>query len=225
MPAPKRRKKEEAPPPPDRLTWLKKVRPLEVAAIGLLLFAVLLYGINRCNTPSAADSNEQAGLGAVQDSSLAALPDSLQQAVKGLTKVYVVMDSVKLRSKPGLDGKIIRVLMHDEAVYDLGEQTKMMENIQFSVEERRTEPWVKVRTAEGQEGWVFGAVVSFYRKRKPAPRTVGDSTTTTVSDSTIMQPQTANPTATPSAPAPTQLPSTAAGTTPVPPRPSRPNTN
>jgi SH3-like domain-containing protein len=79
--------------------------------------------------------------------------------------------------------------LFDEVVYDLKEQTQKMENIRFSAEESRKEPWVKVRTADGKVGWVFGAVVSFYRKPRPAAP-MRDSSLTTGSDTTAAAPST-----------------------------------
>lgn len=181
MPSPK---KQQQPEPSSGGKF--KLRPLEMIGLGLLGFAILVYSLSKClgGSKPVAGPGANNQLDSTQTDSV-----RMAQELEKLTKIYIVMDSVKLRSTPGLNGQIVKILLFDEVVYDLKEQTQKMENIRFSAEESRKEPWVKVRTADGKVGWVFGAVVSFYRKPRPS-QPMRDSSLTTGSDTTAAAPST-----------------------------------
>ena len=126
----------------------------------------------------------------------------LQAKAAKLRPLYIIVDSLKLRASPKLDSNFIRYLTYDELVFDMGEQTESTQTIRYSAEEVRTEPWVKIRTEAGEVGWVFGAGVGFYRKkRRPINpnnniSTITESSvTTTVSTATTPSASTTLPSA------------------------------
>jgi hypothetical protein len=66
----------------------------------------------------------------------------------------------RLRTAPGSVGKVIRELKPGEVVHDLGEVTDYFTILTLQ-QVTYNEPWIKVRTKAGEEGWLFGAVLSF----------------------------------------------------------------
>ena len=80
------------------------------------------------------------------------------------TPLYVCTDAANVRSGPGLNfGKIERLTLYDEVEY-LNEKTDVNYEIDLG-EITPSAPWVKVRTASGKEGWVYGACVHYYKYR------------------------------------------------------------
>ncbi len=68
--------------------------------------------------------------------------------------------STRLRETPGEEGKVIRELPQGAMLYDLGEVSDFTTRVQirgiwFD------EPWLKVRTEDGAEGWVYGGALRF----------------------------------------------------------------
>jgi hypothetical protein len=146
-----------------------KLRPMEIVAVGLLLLAIIVYLFSRSNREPETRPIEQ-------------LADSTQLQAKAakLRPLYVIVDSLKLRSHPKLDSNFIRYLNYDELIFDMGEQTETFQTIRYSADEVRTEPWVKIRTEAGEVGWVFGAGVGFYRKKRRAVNPNNNISTITV---------------------------------------------
>jgi hypothetical protein len=177
-----------------------KLRPMEIIGISLLFFAIIVYFLTR-------------GEREPEQRQIAQLADSSQLANKAsqLRPLYIIVDSLKLRAKPKLDSNFIRYLEYDELVYDMGEQTDMTQTIRYSADEVRTEPWVKIRTEKGEVGWVFGAGIGFYRKKRRTPSTA--STISTITEPSTTTAPSANTTATtPSTATTPTAPSTTATT-------------
>ena len=140
---------------PSFLTKIK-LRPLEKIGLGLLVIAIIYWLSTGKSTPEPKPN----------PSEQIAAPEVLEEKASTLRPLYITIDSLKLRAQPKLDSNFIRYLAFDETVYDMGEQTKNVQTIRYSADEIRTEPWVKIRTENGEIGWVFGAGVNFYRKKR-----------------------------------------------------------
>jgi len=162
-----RGKKTAAPPPKKGI--LGKLRPIELVAIGILVFAVLLYGLSKCGgsteplPDNTAAANEPAPT--ANPDSARAVPTTMPTA--SLRPLYVILDSIKMRRGPHLDSALVKFLRFGEEVYDMGKRTDFEQTVKISLSETRTAPWVLIRTAENKEGWVFGAGLEFYPKKKP----------------------------------------------------------
>lgn len=92
---------------------------------------------------------------------MAIAPQVIQEEV---TRLFVTFDGLNVRSGPGLNyGKIDRLKLFDEVIF-LGETTDSSYQINLG-EITPDEPWVKIKTASNKEGWVYGAGVSYYKKR------------------------------------------------------------
>lgn len=103
------------------------------------------------NTPSAKTGN----------STFSATADPSQN----LSKLYVTIDGLNMRTGPHLDSTILYKLPLFEEVYFLNEVTDSTQKISLGTE-MADEPWVKIKHKRGRVGWVYGAGVNYYRKAR-----------------------------------------------------------
>ncbi len=82
-----------------------------------------------------------------------------------LSRLYVNMNDLNMRTGPHLDSSIVQKLKLDEEVYFTGEYTDSTQQISLPNKEIVNEPWVQVKSKKGKVGWVYGAFVD-YRKKK-----------------------------------------------------------
>jgi len=80
-------------------------------------------------------------------------------------KLYITIDNLKLRKSPSLDSVVVATLPLFEEVYFLNEVTEFTQEISLGYE-IADEPWVKIRTRKGLDGWVYGAGVHYYKKKR-----------------------------------------------------------
>ncbi len=78
------------------------------------------------------------------------------------TKLYVIIDGLNVRSKPGLKSSIIDRLPLGEEVYFLNEVSDSTQQINLG-DRIADEPWIKIKTPKGRTGWVYGAGVNYYK--------------------------------------------------------------
>ena len=84
--------------------------------------------------------------------------------VKEVAALYVVLDHLKLRKGPSRDSAIIREFKLHDRVYFLDQVTTFREKINLG-DRMAYEPWVKVRSKSGHEGWVYGAGVHYHKEK------------------------------------------------------------
>jgi hypothetical protein len=70
-------------------------------------------------------------------------------------RFFIDHDPVYLYDKPGFDQKARSSLSWQEAVIDLGEVSPFTTTLLLGGQ-NLDEPWLKVRTAKGEEGWIYG---------------------------------------------------------------------
>ena len=103
------------------------------------------------------------------DSAKQMMKNKLQQATTVVTPsksiLYITIDKLKLRAEPNLEADIVASLPLFEEVYFLNEVTEFTQQISLGYEIAE-EPWVKVQTKKGKAGWVFGAGVHYYKKKR-----------------------------------------------------------
>lgn len=90
-------------------------------------------------------------------------PAPLIPARETSTTLFVTIDGLNLRDVPDLKGKVLTRLKLYEEVAFLGEVTDSTEQINLG-KVVADEPWVKVQ-GRGHVGWVYGAGVSYYKKK------------------------------------------------------------
>ncbi|MEM9837355.1 MAG: SH3 domain-containing protein [Bacteroidota bacterium] len=81
-----------------------------------------------------------------------------------VTTLYVTFDGLNVRKGPGLNyGKVDRLKLYD-AVTFLNEITDSTYQISLG-DVTPDEPWIKILTPSGKEGWVYGAGVDYYKRK------------------------------------------------------------
>lgn len=146
-----------------------RLNNMELAGIGIFILFFMMYSLSKCfkgktenplaSTTAVADSTDNS----LQQSPLLGqqlLPRKVDtSAFKN--KLYVIIDSLRLRSEPNIGGSLIGYLRLGDALKDLGERT-LHEKIRISAHESKEAPWIKVATLSGLEGWAFGGCLQFY---------------------------------------------------------------
>lgn len=80
------------------------------------------------------------------------------------TSLYVSIEGLNMRSGPGLRYELMeRFPLHTQLRF-LGEVSPTVDTIKLG-KITAAEPWVKVRSPKGRDGWVFGAGVSYYKRK------------------------------------------------------------
>ncbi len=82
------------------------------------------------------------------------------------TPLFVTIEGLNVRRGPGLNYDVIDRLPLYSEVNFLNEVTDSLYTLSLG-DITPTEPWVKIRTPKGRAGWVFGAGVSYYKKKLP----------------------------------------------------------
>ncbi len=76
--------------------------------------------------------------------------------------VYAWVDQLRVRQLPMLDAPVIIEVAEGDTLFFLNEKT--VEKVQLTLREKKfNEPWLKVRTQSGHEGWVYGGGVTLFR--------------------------------------------------------------
>ncbi|MBP7821498.1 MAG: SH3 domain-containing protein [Saprospiraceae bacterium] len=92
-------------------------------------------------------------------------PPSRFSGEGGKAKLYVVINQLNLRTSPGLNATLIAKLNLFDEVLFTGEVTDTTSKINLGGV-MANEPWIRVQTSNGKIGWVYGAGVSYYKKKK-----------------------------------------------------------
>lgn len=105
------------------------------------------------------------------DSAKQMVKNKLQATTPSTTTVdsrsilFITIDKLKLRSEPDLEADIVATLPLFEEVYFMDEVTEFTQQISLGYEIAE-EPWIKVQTKKGKAGWVYGAGVHYYKKKR-----------------------------------------------------------
>jgi hypothetical protein len=111
-------------------------------------------------TPTAQDSTVKT----ISSPAKPATQPAEQQSPQG-SKLYVVIDKLKIRKTPGLKGEPLGELKLYDEVYYQDEVTDSLYTLSLG-KEKATEPYVKVKTKRGTVGWVYGAGVHYIKKKR-----------------------------------------------------------
>ena len=84
-----------------------------------------------------------------------------------LSRLYVVVNGLKVRRSPSLDAEVISQLKLFDELYFMDEVTDFTQEINMGKAVTK-EPWIRVQTREGRTGWVYGAGVNYYKRKNPA---------------------------------------------------------
>ncbi len=93
------------------------------------------------------------------------VPTTPATSQSNFAPLYVTIDGLKMRTGPTRDSSVILKLKLFEQVNYMGEFTDSTEQINLGYE-IADEPWFKVQHRRGKVGWVYGAGVNFYKKKR-----------------------------------------------------------
>lgn len=79
--------------------------------------------------------------------------------------VEVSIPNLRLRSTPDLEGAVLERLALESVVEYLNDSTNFTTLVEMGGEDRY-EHWYKVRSSNGNEGWVYGGCIKFLTERE-----------------------------------------------------------
>ena len=148
--------------PNNKIPFIGALRPIEMIGIGLLVLAAMIYGLSKCSGDKKSTKEKDK----VEDTSTT-VEDGKTDPLR--RTLYVCMDSLRMRRAPHKDSTAVKILGYGEELTDMGE-FRNEQTIKMSPEYSVTEPWIKVKTKDGNtSGWVFGGGVRPYPKKRPIP--------------------------------------------------------
>lgn len=127
----------------------------------LLCFFISVFWLFSCGDTAPQTSND--------DSTELASNDSLQigSEKEEDQKLYSWLEDLRVREKPEKSATVVAELGVGESVTYLNEKTAF--TIQVNIRgQNLDEPWLKVKTREGIEGWVFGGGLKVYEVSAPS---------------------------------------------------------
>lgn len=155
---------------------------VEIMIMGVLFLIFLIWSVSKCSSTRrrlAQEAERQKQEQAEYEASLlqnqkdtaqatppATPPPSSPRAFKQTyTPLYITIDGMNVRSAPSLNSSIVERLQLFDEVEFLNEVTDFREEITIG-DEMTNEPWVKIKTPKGKEGWVYGAGVHYYKTKR-----------------------------------------------------------
>jgi len=188
---PKKPKEPTKPKAPIKKRRVKKkekdvIPNMELALIAMFFLSFVIWTVSKCTVTQAKyeeeatsvdintakkDSIATANAQAIKAAATKAKAPSVKKTrtvIKEVTKLYVVLDRLKLRKGPTRDSAIVYQFKLNDQVTFLEQVTDFTEKINIGTK-IADEPWIKVRGQGGHEGWVYGAGVHYYRRAVPEP--------------------------------------------------------
>ena len=156
---------------------------IETLIILVFLGSFLLWGVSQCNNRRAelrrvdsppAVTIEQPPATATtvtvsDDTTTVVVQPAAPPPASSGSRLYVTIDGLNFRTAPDLNSEVLRKLELFEVVFYADEITDSTYQINLGYE-TADEPYVKIRLATGQTGWVYGAGVNYYRKKRSGVR-------------------------------------------------------
>ncbi len=122
----------------------------------LLIIITLFFSCKNTSNPLSENKGVDAPV-AVDTAAKAPVP-----ATPAVTEIYTWVNELRMREEPTTNSPIVVTLKEGEPLDFAGEKSDFTEKISL----RGTlfeEPWLKVTTKTGKEGWVYGGGVKFYK--------------------------------------------------------------
>jgi len=167
-------------------TERKGIPRIEVIISALFFLVFTFWAISRCSSTRRTYLQKEERMRFLQmeedsikrllaekrrQDSVARIPVSINTSsankAQGLSRLYVVVNGLKVRKSPALNADVISQLNLFDELYFLGEVTDFTQEINMG-KAVVNEPWIKVQTLEGRSGWVYGGGVNYYKRKNPA---------------------------------------------------------
>jgi len=126
---------------------------LEIIVFFLLTLIFLMWSFKQCS--SERDPRERPRTERKKRK-------NTRQAAQEYSTLYVIVDSLNMRTAPHLDSMIVKRIPRKEAVEFYGLRTSFRQKININSITKQ-EPWVYIRMKSGREGWVYAGGLSFYK--------------------------------------------------------------
>lgn len=110
-------------------------------------------------------TQQKPGAAPPRPQSTPAQPAAPKSAAPSGTTLYVTIDGLNVHQEPGLKSKTIEQLKLYDPVTFLNQKTEWTQEINLGLE-KVSDHWVKIRTASGKTGWVFGAGLHYYKMKR-----------------------------------------------------------
>ncbi len=151
---------------------------LETGLILAFFLGFIIWAVSKCQATRAAyeeEATEELTENELDTITAEPLPEPIPleplepktPAPEQRTPLYITVDSLNMREEPRLNSSVITKLRLDEEVFYLNEMTDFRQELAFTENETTFEPWLKIQTADGRVGWVYGAGLRLYKKRQP----------------------------------------------------------
>jgi hypothetical protein len=145
----------------NKIPFLGSLRPIEMIGIGLVILALMIWGLSKCSGDKKTVTKDT-------EQQTETEPNGKTDALR--RSLFVCIDSLRMRRAPHKDSATVVMLPYGEELTDMGEYQNE-QTIKISPEVSATEPWIKVKSKDGKySGWVFGAGVRPYPKKRPLPK-------------------------------------------------------
>lgn len=125
-----------------------------------IVFLTFVGFIFSCKNTNNSESTQQTESNSSEDESTENTTNPSTQE-KAPTILYAWVDKLRIREQPTTKSKIVDEVKEGTSFTYLNEKTDYKERINL----RGTlfnEPWLKIKTEDGKEGWVYGGAVKFY---------------------------------------------------------------
>ncbi len=125
-----------------------------------IVFLTFVGFIFSCKNTNSSESTQQTESNSSEGEATENTTNPSTQE-KAPTILYAWVDKLRIREQPTTKSKIVVEVKEGTSFTYLNEKTDYKERINL----RGTlfnEPWLKIKTQEGQEGWVYGGAVKFY---------------------------------------------------------------
>lgn len=126
-----------------------------ISTVGLLFFLTLSGGFTACK-----DTNSRQTTTEVSPDTLATSPPSKVAPSPPPIPVYAWVDRLRIRAAADTQAEVVEEVAEGSPLEFLGQRSDFTERITLRGS-TFDEPWLRVRTASGREGWVYGGGVVF----------------------------------------------------------------
>ena len=125
-----------------------------------IVFLTFVGFIFSCKNTNSSESTQQKESNSSEGESTENTTNPSTQE-KAPTILYAWVDKLRIREQPTTKSEIVEEVKEGTSFTYLNEKTDYKERINL----RGTlfnEPWLKIKTEDGKEGWVYGGAVKFY---------------------------------------------------------------
>ena len=123
-----------------------------------IIFLTTIFFFFSCKNTNSSDSTKTETTTNPTESTI----NQEKEAEQPVTKLYAWVDNLNLRSEPTTKSEIVVEVKEGTQLTFLNEKTEYTERINLRGQ-LFNEPWLKVKTEDGKEAWVYGGAVKFYK--------------------------------------------------------------